>query len=225
MSTMNLDAAAAFIRKALASGALTHYDLAKITERAQMALGLHADGMPGPVTIARLDGFLIEADLTPVEGVPIVDGGAAKRLRALGRARSMVGRGRYHLGAGGKDPNAQDPFDSDGACDCSGFQAWCFGLPRKGDTGVWFYTDALEADARGQVKGDLGDGVPWEQAKPGDLVVYGNGPKVGHVGMVSAANDHGPTAVIHCRSGGAPAVVETGPSLFKAKGAVILRLR
>ena len=224
--SMNPDKAASFIRRQMASGSLTVYDLARIVERAQLAMGLEPDGMPGAVTLARLDGHMVESEFTPVEGVPIVPMmGAARRARALERARSMVGRGKYHLGSGGKDPKAADPFDADGTCDSSGFQAWCFELPRESDEGVWFYTDALEADARGQVKGDLGDGVPWEQAQPGDLVVYGAGPKTGHVGMISAVNNLGPTAAIHCRSGSLPAVVETGVLHFKARSAVILRLR
>lgn len=222
---MNLDKAAAYIKSQVASGALDFHDLARLVERAQLAMGLEPDGMPGPITVARLDGFFIEADLTPPpQEMPHVMRGAEKAARALERARSIVGQGRYHLGSGGKDPTAPTPFDSDGTCDCSGFVAWCFGLPRKHD-GVWFYTDHLEADAHGQVKGDLGDGVHWTAAQPGDVVVYGAGPKTGHTGIVSAIGGDGPVAVIHCRSGSPPAVVETGASFFKARGASILRLR
>ena len=67
---MNLDKAAAYIKAQLASGALAHDDLARIVERAQLAMGLEADGMPGPITIARLDGFFIESDLTPLPVTP-----------------------------------------------------------------------------------------------------------------------------------------------------------
>jgi cell wall-associated NlpC family hydrolase len=146
------------------------------------------------------------------------------------RARSMVGRGMYKLGAGGRNPAAETPFDSDGRCDCSGFLAWCVQRPRVVDVDpgpgrdeVWFYTDQLEADARGKVKGDLGDGVPWEQAQPGDLVVYGAGPRVGHCGLVVEVGPSGPSRVVHCRSGRPPAVVETGADGFRKRGAVILR--
>ena len=162
------------------------------------------------------------------------------------RARSMVGQGRYCLGAGGRDPAAARPF---GPCakpdvhthehagpvfaDCSGFVAWCVQHRRVVDVDpgpkrddVWFYTDTLEADAGPRpIKGDLGDGVPWAQAEPGDLIVYGAGPKIGHVGIVSASDHTGPTKVIHCQASKTPAVVETSAALFKAKGAVILRLR
>lgn len=161
------------------------------------------------------------------------------------RARSMVGKGYYCLGAGGRDRHAATPL---GACakpkehthgkyghifsDCSGFVAWCVERPRvvdldpgPGKDEVWFYTDALEADARGKVKGDLGDGVPWHKAQPGDLIVYGAGPAVGHIGIVSEVDDAGPVKVIHCHGGKAPAITETSPDVFERHGAVILRLR
>lgn len=63
--TANLDKAAAYIKAQVASGALDFHDLARLVERAQLAMGLEADGMPGPITVARLDGFFIETDLTP----------------------------------------------------------------------------------------------------------------------------------------------------------------
>jgi len=155
------------------------------------------------------------------------------------RARSMVGAGFYCLGAGGRDPSAPRPFGACNHpsththgrygkalfCDCSGFVAWCCGLPRKSAEGVWLYTDQLEADARGQVKGDLGDGVPWHLAQPGDLIVYGAGKAIGHVGIVSEVDDAGPVKVIHCQASRAPAVVETSPAVFERHKAVILRLR
>lgn len=235
---MKLDtaAAAAYIKRQLQTGALSHFDLARIVERAQLAMGLEADGMPGPQTLARLDSFFNPEDLTPAPvdvaevlpaiAVPtsasVVDG-AQRRLE---RARRVVGQGRYHLGSGGKNPAAATPFDSDGSCDCSGLVCWVLELPRKDPaTGVWRNTDQLEADARGQVRADIGEAIEWKYAIPGDVVVYGAGPKIGHTGIVSAIGPDGPTAVIHCRSGAAPAVVETGPSLFKVKGAVILRPR
>lgn len=149
---------------------------------------------------------------------------------ALHRARSMVGRGVYGLGKGGKDPGADDPFEG-GRCDCSGFLAWCFRRWRKSGAGVWFYTDQLERDAAGEVKGDLGDGVAWDEAQLGDILVYGAGPKVGHCAIVSEVLPPvrdlitGPLRAIHCRAGTPPAVVETGVSLFARKGARVLRLR
>jgi D-alanyl-D-alanine carboxypeptidase-like protein len=62
---VKLDTAAAYIRRQLQTGALTHYDLAKITERAQLAMGIEADGMPGLQTLSRLDSFFNPDDLTP----------------------------------------------------------------------------------------------------------------------------------------------------------------
>ena len=136
-----------------------------------------------------------------------------------GNVPGLVGRGSYRLGAGGKHPDAPDPFE-EGKCDCSGFLAWCFALPRKSDEGVWFYTDQLEADARGEVRGDLGDGVAWDDRQPGDLIVYGAGPRVGHCGILSGVD-----TVIHCQASTHPAVTETGLMLFERKGAVVLRMR
>ena len=62
---MNLDNAAAYIKHQVENGTLDFHDIARLVERAQLAMGLQADGMPGPITIARLDGFFIESDLTP----------------------------------------------------------------------------------------------------------------------------------------------------------------
>jgi hypothetical protein len=200
--------------------------------------------MSGPLatilaTIGKVSSML--ARLRPGAGEDLTELDPAEEMElpeSVRRARAWVGKGRYCLGAGGRDPKAADPWGpcvhpkehSHAAagrvfCDCSGFQAWIFGLPRKSRDGVWFYTDALAADAAGQVKGDLGDGIPWAQAQPGDLVVYGAGPRVGHVGLVSACDATGPSRVIHCQSRGRVAVVETGPQVFVRNRAVVLRLR
>ena len=188
-----------------------------------------------PLAAPSTDRELAAAEREIEDGAAIVE--ANVRAEWVRRARSMVGHGRYCLGAGGRDVAGRTPFgpcakpdvhthEHAGAvfCDCSGFCAWVVGVPRKHD-GVWFYTDQLEADARGQVKGDLGDGVPWAQAQPGDLVVYGAGPKIGHVGIVSEVDATGPAKVIHCQASTTPAVVETSPTVFRRRGAVILRLR
>ncbi len=68
---MNLEHASAFIKRRLESGTLTHAELARIVERAQLAMGLEADGMPGPQTIARLDGFIIERDEVDDDVTPV----------------------------------------------------------------------------------------------------------------------------------------------------------
>jgi hypothetical protein len=78
---MNLDKAAAYIKSQIASGALDHKDIARLVERAQLAMGLDADGLPGPITLARLDGFFIEADLTPPPmEMPVAFDGPLERI-------------------------------------------------------------------------------------------------------------------------------------------------
>lgn len=192
-----------------------------------------------PPAVPSNDGLMTAAEAEIEGGAQLVEDNV--RAEWVRRARSMVGHGRYCLGAGpGAKGNPRTPF---GPCvkpdehthehagpvfsDCSGFTSWATGIPRKdSETGIWRNTDHLEADARGKVKGDIGDGVPWNQAKPGDLVVYGAGPKVGHVGIVVEVDANGPTRVVHCQASTTPAVTETKePGLFKRKGAVVLRLR
>lgn len=179
--------------------------------------------------LRRLFAPLVEPDTGPeMDDMP----------ESVRRARSMVGRGVYCLGAGGKDPAAPTPFSGcahkehrhhsarEIFSDCSGFVAWCCGFTRQhAESKWWRNTDGLEADARGDVPGDLGFEVPWAQAEPGDLLVYGAGPRIGHVGIVSESDDAGPVKVIHCSSSGRVAVKETGPEIFDRNHALVLRLR
>jgi hypothetical protein len=113
------------------------------------------------------------ADL-PAEAVPVRD--------VLARCRASLEFGvRYKLGAGGRDLTAASPANAAGLCDCSGFVAWANHHDRKRSDGTWSYTDSIEADARkpgGYYERIL---VPL----PGCVIVYGAGPKVGHVGIVS----------------------------------------
>lgn len=193
---------------------LARYDEAVVAlvKKAQKELGVPQDGKLGPNTIALLVG---KPDVPTVVG---------RRAKALAKAKTQVGKGKYGLGKGGKKVGTPDPFEN-GFCDCSGFLAWCFELPRQSADGVWFFTDQLEADAKGQVKGDLGDGVAWDKALPGDVLVYGAGSAVGHCGIVSEVGPNGPTKVIHCNAGAPPAVDETATDFFRKKGAVVLRIR
>lgn len=133
------------------------------------------------------------------------------------RARSMVGHGKYRLGAGDKRPDADTPFDADGASDCSGFVLWCHGIPRQDAvTKRWLNTDAMEALAKAQ-------SIAWTQALLGDVVVYGAGAAIGHCGLVSAVDASGPTRVIHCSARGKAAVKDEGPALWLRKGARLWR--
>lgn len=138
----------------------------------------------------------------------------------------------YGMGFGGKDPTAEHPFEWDPKtkawrCDCSGLVAWCHGYARhyvgpsasgqRAD--FWRNTDGLEADARGTVPGDLGDGVHYGEERDGDVWVTGLGRKVGHCGIRSTKGK-----VIHCHLG-RPTVVETSDKWFRDKVANILRIR
>lgn len=153
-------------------------------------------------------------------------------VAVLERARSMVGKGRYCLGAGGKRPDAEAPWSTcvkptqhahkdlgTTFCDCSGFVNWCWRLPRLDKTtGEWRYTDNYELWGRKQ-------GIAWKDARPGDVVAYGAGAAIGHCGIVSEVDDAGPVKVIHCQASKRPAVVEGDAEFFARKKAVIWRPR
>lgn len=79
-------------------------------------------------------------------------------LKAVIRARSLVGQGRYVAGAGGHDASARSPDSIVGArrgCDYAGFLAWCLGYDRyqRGFTpgSDWVNADSMicEADTLG----------------------------------------------------------------------------
>lgn len=156
----------------------------------------------------------------------------------LSRARSQIGRLRYVLGAGGRDPSAPDPGDRTAGCDCSGFVSWCLGLDRKQPSfGAWGWisTDSLVAMAR-TPGNDWFEEIP--RPEPGCLVVYpgayvkGRRTRIGHVGLVSSVPaEWGPSyaglRVIHCSAGNqrrlGHAVAETDGRPWAGKGAMFLR--
>lgn len=160
----------------------------------------------------------------------------APEHHAVIRARSMVGRGKYRLGTGGRKPTAPAPFDRDGYCDCSGFTSWALGLDRYQPgriAGDWLSTDAMYADAMGSHR--LFDRIPGPaDAAPGDLVVYrskrnvaGVRTSIGHVGVV--ADGGGETwadlRVVHCAASGAVAVRESDAALWGRRSGIVIRLR
>jgi hypothetical protein len=131
------------------------------------------------------------------------------RADRVSRALSQVGvRMQYHLGHGGRDPLAADPFDREDphfgyvdpathrnlelpTCDCSGFTAWASGVDRfqpghlegldyDGDSGgTWFNCAAIVQDAQHGGPHHLWRALaPDEQVLPGDLAVMG--PRPGH---------------------------------------------
>ena len=106
------------------------------------------------------------------------------RAAAVARWRSACGHGTgYELGTGGSDPDAPHPGPKSRKwpkstrlwSDCSGTVDWGLRLERKTD-GVWYNTDGIERDA-------LRPGGHFTRVlvpEPGDVLVYGNGPKIGH---------------------------------------------
>jgi hypothetical protein len=153
------------------------------------------------------------------------------RPEILFRARKAVAesRAKYQLGRGGFSPVAPLPEDRDGFCDCSGFVAWCLGVPRhiKDALTEWIETSAIVRDARSP------DGLftRVKAAEAGDLIVYGDqGNGQGHVGVISEVTDNGlARKVIHCgsaasrRTGRAIEESSSMPSYFYSRGAIHVR--
>lgn len=136
-------------------------------------------------------------------------------------ARSMVGRGRYALGAGGRDPNAPTPFIA-GRCDCSGFVAWAVGYDRKiGALAFeWLNTDTMIIDALSE---NLFYELVTKEYLPGDVVVYpgidlnrdGKRDRVGHCGVIVEGGALiSQCRVVHCQARRSPAVIETDGAPF-----------
>lgn len=117
------------------------------------------------------------------------------------------------------------------ACDCSGFVAWCLGVPRHpiaiaGQSDGWFYTDAILADALGRQQCF----TLLAQAVVGALLVFpsvAGARPVGHVAIISEAEAGRATRIIHCAPRnferepppGLPrnAIAETDCALFDAQ--------
>lgn len=158
---------------------------------------------------------------------------ARAAMRWVVATRKAGDRVLYGLGFGGKDPEAEHPFEWDPdtkawRCDCSGFVLWCHDLERKDPaSGAWRYTDSFERDAKGMIRGDIGDGVTWERAQPGDIISYGAGPKTGHCAIVLTVDAQGrPLLVMHCRGSLPGPLVETDAELWRKRpDTVVLRVR
>lgn len=149
-----------------------------------------------------------------------------KLSEIVARAHLCIGNGCvYRLGKGGMRPLAEWPWTAEKECDCSGFSSWCVGMSRFHD-GLWYDTSRIVRDAT--AAGGLFSLVPWKDALPGHLVVYGDrGKSQGHVGVVSVVDEAGPLTVIHCSAGlfrrNRDAIGETGIALFRAAGAIVVR--
>jgi hypothetical protein len=111
------------------------------------------------------------------------------------RARSIVGTGRYLVGAGGRVPGAARPDSTvrgRRGCDAAGFLAWCFGYDRyqRGFARGWDWVNADSMIAESETF------TAWfeEVVEPevGAVVVYpsvalardGRYDRVGHAGLV-----------------------------------------
>lgn len=159
--------------------------------------------------------------------------------QVVARARGAIGRHtRYELGAGGMDPTRPSPGNALECCDCSGFAAWCLGVSRKTDdpwykeqNGGWLETTAIFHDCATPF--GAFDGVEWAEARPSDLLVWGDRKDdqgvvhQGHVGVVSEVDPSGPTLVVHCSHGNfvatGDAIQETHPLIFQEHGARVAR--
>src|SRR5436853_1328477 len=121
----------------------------------------------------------------------------ASTARTLERARASIGHDtQYKLGKGGFDSAA--PLTSQ--CDCSGFVAWCIGVPRElpPRSNKWLQTDTFWAGGP-PVGEKLFTSVPVSEAAPGDLIVYpDSGGSQGHIGIITAVSGGAVTHVIHC---------------------------
>ena len=149
------------------------------------------------------------------------------------RARSQVGIGtKYRMGGGAHDHRAPDCRGEDGSCDCSALVAWVLGY-RKYQPGLrhlgteWLNTDGIVLDSDATV----GLYSRIALAVPGCVGVYpkasvarrlglaGQGPSVGHVGIVTAVKGGVATCVVHCSSGNyratRDAIRETDAAVFE----------
>lgn len=120
--------------------------------------------------------------------------------RAVVRARSLVGHGRYVVGAGGRDAVARTPDSvvrGRRGCDGAGFLAWCLGYDRhqRGFTPCsdWVNADSMICEAelfggwfRPLVAPELGAVIAYCSI---DLERDGRRDRAGHVALVVALPD------------------------------------
>jgi hypothetical protein len=136
---------------------------------------------------------------------------------AVLRARSLVGTGRYLVGAGGRDPHASSPESTvrgRRGCDGAGFLAWCFGYDRyhRGFTYGWDWINADSMIVESETLASWFRQLP--EPEVGAVVAYssidlerdGRRDRVGRAGLVVAlpaswsTDDHAWAAmrIIHC---------------------------
>jgi hypothetical protein len=137
--------------------------------------------------------------------------------RAVIRARSLVGQGRYVVGAGGRDPAARTP-DSVvrgwRGCDYAGFLAWCLGYDRRQrgftPSSDWVNADSMICEAetlgawfRPLVTPEIGAVIAYCSI---DLERDGRRDRIGHAALVVELPDRWSNSeaawtamrIIHC---------------------------
>ena len=136
---------------------------------------------------------------------------------AVLRARSLVGTGRYLVGAGGRDPHGSTPDSivrGRRGCDYAGFLAWCFGYDRyqRGFTYGWDWINADSMIAEAETLSAWFRQLP--EPEVGAVVAYssialerdGRSDRAGHAGLVVALpprwrtddRDWAAMRIIHC---------------------------
>ncbi len=161
-------------------------------------------------------------DVPEKEVIPITE----NPNKLIQKARTAVGKKiKYKLGEGGINPSLALPT-SNNECDCSGFICWVLGLSRKTTIpfyqkyGGWIFTDSMEKD----VISSAGIFEKLNIPEVGCIVVYGAGPKIGHVGIVSEVENEKMKKVIHCSSGNYSkfndSILETVPTVFNRADAL-----
>jgi len=205
----------------LPHGGTAAVDDAVLVRQVQGLLGLKADGIAGPRTLARL---WLDAPM---------DAG-----RVIVRARSALQwpAVRYSMsentGLGESWLSDMDAATKTG--DCSDFVCHCLGLPKDQTHGlasplirgaVWLGADAIAGGA-------VGPGLPLAEARPGDIIVYagrwerGERVAVGHVEVcVEVIGDR--VWTVGCASSNKPSAIQRADktSLWRRKGAVAVRPR
>ena len=148
----------------------------------------------------------------------------------LTRTRGQIGKNTiYGLGQGVSQ--GASPRGETGACDCSAFVCWALDLrkyqPKFGwlvkVNGGWYNTDGIWWDA---TKENTGFFSRITSPRPGAIVVFPSaatammpGPKIGHVGVVTAVGADGRYSVVHCSAGNfrahGDAIQETASTVFE----------
>lgn len=153
---------------------MTSGPLVDAIRAAQRVLGVAEDGIAGPQTLAAL-----------WRHRPPTAAMVREAALAAAHQRSACA---YQLGTGGY-VWLPDLDVSILHSDCSGFAAWCLGLPRDRADEVlggpkWIETTQLHIDATGARR--FVAALSLRDAQPGDLLVYPDpGPgRQGHVGVV-----------------------------------------